>query len=88
MNYNSKECLLNVRTESGNIHMSWLDNKDRVIVFEDIPENYPTGGIFTFDNISDYIDSIKDVSWINDSEHLRKCAIELKVLGYPFHSED
>lgn len=84
--FNSKDALLDIKTDDGCIHMSWKNN-DKIIVFEEIAENSPTGGIFEFPNIKEYIRAINGTYWINCEDHVRRISTELKELGYPFFEQ-
>jgi hypothetical protein len=36
-----------------------------------------------FDNMKEYIDSIKDISWINDADYIVKKSDDITYYGYP-----
>lgn len=69
----------------GYIHQSWLI-EGRVVSFEHIPENYPSGGLMVSQSIEEYIEAIKEVSWINDKEYIRKNRLE--QYGFPFNQDE
>lgn len=81
--FDSNETFLNVKADDGCIHMSWKSD-ERVIVFEELVDNYPTGGIFEFSSVEVYLNSIKDIGWINRINNVRNVSDEIKSLGYPF----
>lgn len=58
------DCLLVIRTpEENNIHASW-DVDGRIIVFEDIPNNWPSTSLSVFEDKEEYLEAIRGVSWI------------------------
>ena len=84
-----RNSLLKVRThEEGRIHQSWLLPNGEVLVFEDIPGNYPSGGLHLYDNIEEYISDIKDIWWVNDEEYIVIYDPILEQYGFPFKDEE
>lgn len=70
---NEKDGLLYSRSsESGSIHQSFLLGDGRVLVFESIPENYPSNALCLFESIQAYFEAIRDVSWIVDLDNIIK----------------
>jgi len=45
----TKEAFVHVVTEEGNIHVAW-DLGGKIVAFEYIPENYPEGGLYTWES--------------------------------------
>ena len=48
--------------EDGKIHIAW-EYDDMIVVFEHIPENYPSVYLTTWD-FEDYYESVKNVDWV------------------------
>lgn len=83
-----KSGLLTVSTESGYIHQSYLTDEGHVLVFEFNPYNYPASIMGLHDNLEKYVESIKEVSWINEPEWIRTYDEELLGgAGFPFNQE-
>lgn len=82
-----KDGLVYVRTHDEHyIHQSFELENGTIVVFESIPGNYPSNALVTFKNREEYIESIKEVSWINDSEYIIKNNLEED--GFPFNEEE
>lgn len=75
--------LLKVVSESGYIHESFKI-EDKIISYEHIPGNHPSGVLKSWNNFKEYIDAIKKVHWINDLDYIERASEELKKLGFPF----
>jgi hypothetical protein len=82
----SRDCILQVHTFNDNIHQSWTLSDGKVISFENIPENYPSGSLCIWDSMDDYIDAISDVDWLNDPDYI--VHHQLEEYGYPFYEEE
>lgn len=84
-----KCCLLKVETEIDQyVHQSWLLPEGQVISYENIPTNYPSGSLVVWESLEEYIDTIKDVEWINNENNILKQDEEiLKPVGFPFNTE-
>lgn len=81
-----KSGLLTVSTESGNIHQSYLTDEGYVVVFEFIPCNFPASAMAVYENLEEYVESIQNISWVNDQHYvISEAATELEELGYPFN---
>lgn len=81
----SRDCLLQVNCfEESYVHQSWLLPDGKVISFEDIPDNYPSGSLAIWESVDDYIDGIAEVGWINDPEYIMNYNPELEMFGFPF----
>jgi hypothetical protein len=63
-----KDCLLKVVTEEGNMHISWLVEGGKVLVFEEMPGNYPATSVSIFDRFMQYMHSISQVEWITEAD--------------------
>lgn len=59
-----KDALVYVKDEGDRIHISWIDNDNEVLVFEHIPENYPSTAHTKWETVTEYYNTIKDVDWI------------------------
>lgn len=84
--YSDKNCLLKVHTPDGNyLHQSW-EQDGKVVVYENMPCNYPAGYLSVFDSLEAYFDAIKRVDWINnaDSDSLIRNHIEEDEHGVTF----
>lgn len=46
------------------VHVSWEVEEGKVVSFEYVPENYPAGGLSTWQDKREYVDAIKDCGWI------------------------
>lgn len=90
--YSDKNCLLKVHTPDGNyLHQSWeVDGK--VVVYENMPCNYPAGYLSVFTSLDEYFEAIKTVDWINgaDSDSLMRNHIDEDIHGvsFPFEVDD
>lgn len=58
-------CLLVVVSEE-NMHQAWLID-DKVLCTEHIPCNYPSTTMAVYDNLDAYLEAIKDVAWLCES---------------------
>lgn len=84
-----KSCLLHVHTtDSDMIHQSWLLDGDRVICYEYIPQNYPSGSMCVWDHFDDYVNAIADVYWLNDPEYILNVSEDLEEVGFPFLEDE
>lgn len=79
-----KYSLLKVISYENFIHQSWLLETGEVLTYENIPVNYPAGGIVVFDSTEEYVEAIKDVGWINDRDSIQCVGVELEDKGFPF----
>ena len=84
----NREGLLYCRNTEDAIHQSWQLADGKVIVFESIPINYPSNALIVYENIDEYIESIREVDWINDYENSYNRSDEIVKKGYPFLNLD
>jgi hypothetical protein len=82
----SRDCILQVHTFGDYIHQSWALPNDRVISFENIPYNYPSGTMCVWDSLDDYIEAIAKVDWLNDPDYI--VHHQLHEHGFPFYEEE
>lgn len=60
-----KDCLMHTVTDSGSSHVSWNTPEGVIIGYENIPDNYPSCALYTYENIDEYKESLKNIgSWI------------------------
>lgn len=84
-----KDGLIYVRTHDEHyLHQSFHLEDGKVIVFESIPENYPSNALCIFHSLKDYLSSIKEVSWINDVDYIVQHSPLLEEYGFPFVDEN
>ena len=77
--------LLSVRNADGTmIHLSWKTKEGRIIVFESNLEDYPASALLVFSDLEEYMDKIRNVSWINCREYIVNHGDELTIYGFPF----
>ena len=50
--------------EESKLHASFLVD-GKVLVVENIPGNYPTFSLFTFDSVKTYYDSLDGMDWVH-----------------------
>jgi len=48
----------------GKMHIAWELEDGKIIAFEWIPENYPQGGLYVFEDREEYMKSIPE--WVYD----------------------
>ena len=68
--FDSKSALLQLVTVNDYIHESWLLPSGKVIYYEYIPYTYPAGSLRVVESIEEYIQKIKDTTWINDYDDI------------------
>lgn len=79
-----KECLLKISdAEQGYLHQSWMIG-DEVIIYENIPCNYPAAYLSVSSTIEEYFDSIREVDWINDRNNILINEINVEDHGTTF----
>jgi hypothetical protein len=84
-----KNCILYVDATEVNkkeLHFAWFSDDEKTInVFELSDLDYPAVAVFTWNSIEEYIDSIKDVGWINNKDYIIKYDKDvLEERGFPF----
>jgi hypothetical protein len=80
-----KSSLIYVVTMENYIHQSWMID-GQIVSYENIPENYPSGSLCLFESLEEYLEAIKEVSWINDEEYIIRHKLEDH--GFPFIEEE
>lgn len=80
-----KVSLLHVRSyDNSTLHQSWKTNDGRIIAFESNQEDYPANALIIFDDINEYVETIRNVEWMNDRTLIVNQSEELKMKGFPF----
>lgn len=81
-----KEGLVYVRThDENNLHQSFLLEDGQVLVFESLPNNYPSNALCVFETIENYLEAIQEIEWINDQTYIVRH--QLEAYGFPFSNE-
>lgn len=62
----SRDAVAYIYNDDGYIHVSWEVGNGQILSFEVIPVNYPPGSYKLWDSEEEYVDAIKEVSWIMD----------------------
>ena len=55
-----------VEPEEDKVHISW-EVDGQIISFERIPINYPSSSLMITENFNQYLDTIREVDWINEN---------------------
>ena len=59
-----------VEPEEDKVHISW-EVDGQIIFFERIPINYPSSSLMISENFNEYLNAIREVSWINENNIVR-----------------
>jgi len=74
--YDEKAAFVKVYAEDDKIHLAWRTLDGGVIVFEDIPLNYPRSSLHYYDLIEKYAEVVSQVDWVV-SEIFRKHGVRV-----------